>query len=82
MNDLLASGIELMLLGMGSVFVFLVLLIVATSLMSKVVQNFEVEPQEMDIPSGEFSHSAMPSNLDDKITRIISEAIKQHRSSE
>lgn len=34
---LLTSGIELMLVGMGTVFVFLSLLVLATTLMSKIV---------------------------------------------
>lgn len=35
-----AQGIELMLAGMGTVFVFLTLLVVATTLMSRLVQRF------------------------------------------
>jgi len=37
MTPLLTSGIELMLVGMGTVFVFLSLLVLATTLMSKIV---------------------------------------------
>ncbi len=36
-EDLLAQGIELMLVGMGTVFVFLTALVLATSLMSSLV---------------------------------------------
>ena len=39
--DLFAQGLELMLVGMGTVFVFLTLLVVATAAMSRLVQRFE-----------------------------------------
>ncbi len=38
-EDLLAQGIELMLVGMGTVFVFLTALVAATSLMSALVMR-------------------------------------------
>ena len=39
-DDLLSQGLELMLAGMGVVFVFLTLLVGATTLMSHVVMRF------------------------------------------
>ena len=39
--DLLSRGLELMLAGMGVVFVFLTLLVGATTLMSRVVMRFQ-----------------------------------------
>ncbi len=38
--DAFAQGLELMLAGMGTVFVFLTLLVAATTLMSSLVQRF------------------------------------------
>lgn len=38
--DAFAQGLELMLAGMGTVFVFLTLLVAATTLMSALVQRF------------------------------------------
>jgi oxaloacetate decarboxylase gamma subunit len=40
-SDLLSRGIELMLAGMGVVFVFLTLLVGATTLMSRVVMRYQ-----------------------------------------
>ena len=40
-NELLEQGLELMLAGMGTVFVFLTLLVFATSGMSALVRRFE-----------------------------------------
>ena len=36
-DNLMMSGVELMLVGMGTVFVFLTLLVAATTLMSRIV---------------------------------------------
>lgn len=41
MNELFVQGLELMLVGMGTVFVFLTLLVLATAAMSRLVQRFE-----------------------------------------
>ena len=40
-SELLEQGLELMLAGMGTVFVFLTLLVFATSAMSALVRRFE-----------------------------------------
>ena len=40
MSPLVAQGIELMLLGMGTVVVFLALLVSATTLMSRTINRF------------------------------------------
>ncbi len=42
--DLLTQGVELMLVGMGTVFVFLTLLVGATTLMSRVIIRLQPEP--------------------------------------
>ena len=46
MSPLLAKGLELMLMGMGTVFVFLILLVFATTAMSRVVAMFAGAPVE------------------------------------
>jgi len=43
-SGLLANGIMLMLVGMGTVFVFLTLLVLATTLMSRLVMTFHPQP--------------------------------------
>ncbi len=44
-NGLFLEGIRLMLVGMGTVFVFLTLLVVATNLMSRLVARYLPEPE-------------------------------------
>lgn len=48
----LTQGLELMLAGMGVVFVFLTALVIATSLMSRLVLTFQ-PPDEGSSPTGE-----------------------------
>jgi len=45
-DDLLRQGLELMLAGMGTVFLFLTLLVLATSLMSRLVLRLQPLPKE------------------------------------
>jgi oxaloacetate decarboxylase gamma subunit len=40
-NELLNEGVKLMVTGMGTVFVFLTLLVAAMSLMSRLAQRYE-----------------------------------------
>jgi oxaloacetate decarboxylase gamma subunit len=47
-NDLLNQGLTLMLAGMGTVFVFLTLLVIAMTVMSKLLMRFHV----IEIPAG------------------------------
>jgi oxaloacetate decarboxylase gamma subunit len=44
MNSLMMAGVELMLIGMGTVFTFLTVLVVATTLMSKLTQRLQPQP--------------------------------------
>ena len=69
MSALLASGLELMLVGMGTVFFFLTVLVGATTLMSRLVERFS--PPIASEPEGTVSAEQVAA---------ISAAIKLHRS--
>ena len=84
MNDLLNTAFELMMLGMGTVFVFLVVLIGATKLMSSVVMLMAdaddtetTNPALAPVPVNPATNPAQ----DPRLMAVISEAIKQHRAS-
>ena len=47
-TTLLEQGVELMLVGMGTVFVFLTTLVAATALMSRIVGRFASDAQQQE----------------------------------
>lgn len=78
-DSILQEGIDLMLFGMGTVFLFLTLLVIATAIMSAIIRRYfpdAVLLQKM-VPSAPES-STTPAN-DPKLIAIIQAAIDQHR---
>ncbi|WP_299771674.1 OadG family protein [uncultured Pseudoteredinibacter sp.] len=76
--SLMQQGFDLMLFGMGTVFVFLTLLVVSVTVMSSVIQKFfpEAEPEARPGPS-----PAAPAQVNDpKLIAILQAAIEQHRN--
>jgi oxaloacetate decarboxylase gamma subunit len=74
-GSLIQQGVELMLFGMGTVIVFLTLLVYATYAMSALVLRFAPPPEITQADSEPPSPSA-----DGKLLAIISAAIHRHRS--
>lgn len=76
MNEMMSSGVELMLIGMGIVFAFLTLLVVMVNLMTFVVQRFFPEEPLASLtpPSASASHT------DASVIAAISAAVHQYRS--
>ena len=70
-ESLIDQGLELMLFGMGSVVIFLSLLVLATNLMSSLMARF-IPPQEETVPEALAT--------DAQLLAVISAAIHQHRS--
>ena len=64
-NELINEGLTLMLAGMGTVFVFLTVLVIAMTLMSRLVSQFQ--------PAKDAANVA-----DDEIA-AIADAITEHR---
>jgi len=54
-NSLIDEGLRLMLVGMGTVFVFLTALVIITTLMSRVVMRFQTQPGKSDITDEEVA---------------------------
>ena len=73
MDSLLSDGFTLMWIGMGTVFVFLVVLVLATQIMSAFINKFY--PEKVFIPEDMHSVQAM----DDETLAVIKEAIRVHR---
>jgi oxaloacetate decarboxylase gamma subunit len=72
-ENLIQQGVELMVYGMGTVVIFLTLLVGATSLMSALVERFS--PAVPEPASGEAAPVA-----DKTLVAVISAAIHKHRS--
>ncbi|MCX4025250.1 OadG family protein [Endozoicomonas sp. SM1973] len=79
MSELLNEGLNLMLFGMGFVFLFLTLLVFATGLMSRLITKYSNE----EIPSVSqpaASATVVATQQDEQLVAVISAAIKQYRS--
>lgn len=77
-TELLMEGVELMLVGVGTVFLFLFMLVGCITLMSRLVARFIPErtllsaaPRRVAIPE---------SSVDQQTLAVISEAIRLHRN--
>lgn len=79
-DNLIDQGINLMLFGMGTVFVFLTVLVFATTFMSKVVNR--LMPEEIEdaktIPQAAAANT--PVSIRPQVLKAIKLAIKAHRS--
>jgi oxaloacetate decarboxylase gamma subunit len=79
-DNLIDQGINLMLFGMGTVFVFLTLLVFATTLMSKVVNRLVPEEVKDADNAPATSNDTSPTNINPRTLEAIKLAIKAHRS--
>ncbi len=70
----MSAAMELMLLGMGTVFVFLTVLVVATGFMSNALKDFgfsDDKPASKPTPAG--------NDIDPKLRQAISLAVQKYR---
>lgn len=77
MTDLLSQGIELMVFGMGSVFVFLTLLVFSTIIMSKLVNKFAPEPEP--VAASKPAMGSTTQGADATLLAVLSQAVKEHK---
>lgn len=77
-SALIEQGLSLMLYGMGVVFIFLTLLIFATTGMSAIVQRWFPEKAEPALPVRKKSATA--GTVSPLTLKVIQAAIEQHRS--
>jgi len=85
MDNLLSEGIELMLFGMGFVFVFLTLLVFVTGLMSKLVMKYapapEIKPTKKNRkPAAPSASASVTAANNDELVAVISAAVHKYRS--
>lgn len=77
-SALIEQGLSLMLYGMGVVFIFLTLLIFATTGMSAIAQRWFPEKAEPALPSRK--KAATSGTVSPLTLKVIQAAIEQHRS--
>lgn len=77
-DQLFQQGVDLMLYGMGTVFVFLAILVIATGGMTKFIGRFF--PEVIEIPeSKSVSQGSGQQSVDPKTLKIIQAAVDKHR---
>ena len=76
MNSLISEGLNLMVYGMGFVFVFLTLLVIVTALMSKLVNKFLPEP--IVEPKAKASAPQTAGNSDELLA-VLTAAVHKYR---
>ncbi|MBN8411764.1 OadG family protein [Halomonas denitrificans] len=74
-SQLVSEGLSLMALGMGFVFVFLTVLVVTTTLMSRVIGRFFPEP----VAEASAPRSRAAPTQDDTLMAVIAAAVHRHR---
>ena len=79
-SELIGEGINLMFSGMGFVLVFLLILIWAIGLMSKLINRFFPEPQPaLKTSQNSTALSAAPTDDFERLLPVIAAAIAHHR---
>ncbi len=76
MSQLMSDGLGLMGFGMGTVFLFLIVLIFATTIMSKLVVKFAPEA----VPAPAKPRTAPSPGVDPQLLKVLAAAVKEHRS--
>ena len=72
-TNLIAEGFKFMALGMGTVFLFLIIMILMMNLMSFLIHRFFPEPEPID------TGSIKKANNNNKVIAAITAAIAHHR---
>ena len=77
-TNLLGSGLDLLIYGMGTVYAFLGILVVCTTLMSRFIERFL--PEATPLPPSTPKKPNSASRIDPATLAIIQNAIHQHRA--
>ncbi len=74
MTELMSGGVELMLAGMGIVFLFLAMLVIAINIMSSLVRRFFPDAPALAVAA------PVSGGIDKSIVAAITAAVHQYRS--
>jgi oxaloacetate decarboxylase (Na+ extruding) subunit gamma len=76
MTELMSDAVNLMVVGMGFVFVFLTVLVFATSLMSKIILKYAPAPE----PKAPAASPVTQASNDAQLLAVLSAAVSKYRS--
>ncbi|MBM96590.1 MAG: oxaloacetate decarboxylase [Oceanospirillaceae bacterium] len=76
---LVTQGLELMIFGMATVFVFLTMLVFITDQMSKLVSKYAPEEEVVAAPKP-VAAAPQTQGVDPQLLKVLSAAVKEHRS--
>ena len=76
MSDLMSDAINLMIVGMGFVFVFLTILVFATTFMSKMILKYVPAPE----PKAPAASPITKASDDAQLLAVLSAAVSKYRS--
>lgn len=76
-TSLVSQGVELMIFGMGVVFVFLTMLVFVTGFMSALINKIAPEVEAAPAPAAPAKPSA---GVDPQLLKVLSAAVKEHRA--
>jgi oxaloacetate decarboxylase gamma subunit len=77
--DIVGRGFELMLYGMGTVVLFLTLLVVATTAMSRLMTRYFPDPAAPAVPARPAVGETQVPEVASRVVAAITAAIHQHR---
>lgn len=75
--SIVSQGLELMIFGMGVVFVFLTMLVFVTAAMSRIVNK--IAP-EVEVPAAKPAAAPQTTGVDPQLLKVLSAAVKEHRA--
>ena len=80
--NLVVEGVKFMFLGMGTVFLFLVIMIIMMTIQAKVIQRFFPEPNEgsLPVPSAQQTQKIQESKKN-KVAAIVAAIIEDKKNS-
>lgn len=78
-ETLLQQGLELMVFGMGTVFLFLAVLVVVTIAMSSLLQRF-IPATPVDKTVDQVASPSTAANNDQQLMAVLSAAVHKYRS--
>ncbi|QIB64235.1 OadG family protein [Kineobactrum salinum] len=79
-DDIFMQGVELMLFGMSAVILFLTMLVLVTSIMSRLMTRYLPQAAAVPKPVRPRVPAPAPAGPDPEVLAVISAAIHRHRS--